>query len=134
MTADALLFVAVQETEKIRDVATISANGDVEVGELIAKAMAEVGKEGVITVTDGKLPDHELEHTEGMKFDRGFISPYFMTNTKNQKCEMDDAYVMLCSKKISSLASIQNLLEEVSPLPQHLALPAAAAPTLVSGC
>ena len=64
-----------------------------------------------------------------MKFDRGFISPYFMTNTKNQKCEMDDAYVMLCSKKISSLASIQNLLEEVSPLPQHLALPAAAAPT-----
>ena len=85
MTADALLSVAAQETEKIRDVATISANGDVEVGELIAKAMAEVGKEGVITVTDGKLPDHELEHTEGMKFDRGFISPYFMTNTKKRR-------------------------------------------------
>ena len=83
-------------------------------GGLIADAMAQVGKEGVITVADGKTLNHELEHTEGMKFDRGYISPYFMTDPKSQKAEYDDAYVMLCSKKISSLSSIQNLLEEVN--------------------
>lgn len=66
--------------------ATISANGDSEIGDLIANAMEKVGKEGVITVSDGKTLENELELVEGMKFERGFISPYFMNNSKTQKC------------------------------------------------
>eukprot|EP00455_Lapot_gusevi_P033519 TRINITY_DN3665_c0_g1_i9.p1 TRINITY_DN3665_c0_g1~~TRINITY_DN3665_c0_g1_i9.p1 ORF type:complete len:562 (+),score=298.06 TRINITY_DN3665_c0_g1_i9:85-1770(+) len=99
--------------EEITQVATISANGDRYLGELIANAMEKVGREGVITVGDGKTLHDELEVVEGMKFDRGFISPYFITNSKTQKCELENPYVLLYEKKISNLQSILPLVEAV---------------------
>ena len=80
----------VSTNDEIMQVATISANNDQTIGKLIATAMEKVGKDGVITVQDGKTLSDELEVVEGMKFDRGFISPYFMTDTKTMKTEMDD--------------------------------------------
>jgi chaperonin GroEL len=97
--------------EEIGQVATISANGEVEIGEIIANAMEKVGKEGVITVQDGKTVENELEVVEGMKFDRGYISPYFITNNKTQKCEMDSPLILIYEKKISSLQPLLPVLE-----------------------
>ncbi|KAJ0742377.1 putative chaperonin Cpn60/TCP-1 family, groEL-like apical domain superfamily [Helianthus annuus] len=101
----------ISTSEEIAQVGTISANGEREIGELIAKAMEKVGKEGVITISDGKTLNNELEVVEGMKLDRGYISPYFITNTKNQKCELDDPLILIHEKKISSLNSIVKVLE-----------------------
>jgi len=84
-------------------VGTISANGDNEIGQLIATAMEKVGKEGVITVADGKTLENELEVVEGMKFDRGYISPYFVTDNKAMRVEFDKPLVLVYDKKISSL-------------------------------
>ncbi|PSC68063.1 Chaperonin mitochondrial [Micractinium conductrix] len=103
----------ISTTEEIAQVGTISANGEREIGELIARAMEKVGKEGVITVQDGKTLENELEVVEGMKFDRGYISPYFVTDQKTMKCELEDAYVLICEKKISGIASIIPVLEQV---------------------
>ncbi|XP_076934236.1 chaperonin CPN60-2, mitochondrial-like [Bidens hawaiensis] len=101
----------ISTSEEIAQVGTISANGEREIGELIAKAMEKVGKEGVITISDGKTLNNELEVVEGMKLDRGYISPYFITNTKNQKCELEDPLILIHEKKISSLNSIVKVLE-----------------------
>jgi chaperonin GroEL len=92
--------------EEIKQVATISANGDKEIGMLISKAMEAVGKDGVITVKDGKTLEDELEIAEGMKFDRGYISPFFMTSNKTQKAELHNALVLLYQNKISSVSQI----------------------------
>ena len=98
-------------SSEIAQVATISANGDNHIGKLIAQAMEKVGKEGVITVKEGKTVEDELEVTEGMKFDRGYISGYFITDTKTGKCEYEKPYVLLSEKKISALQDILPALE-----------------------
>lgn len=97
--------------EEIAQVATISANGDEHIGNLLALAMEKVGKEGVITVKEGKTLEDELEVTEGMRFDRGFISPYFITNTKSGKVEFENPLILLSEKKISSIQDILPSLE-----------------------
>lgn len=97
--------------EEIAQVATISANGDSVVGNLISEAMKRVGKEGVITVKDGKTLLDELEVIEGMKFDRGYISPYFINSSKGAKVEFQDALVLFSEKKISTIQSIIPVLE-----------------------
>lgn len=90
-------------SEEIAQVATISANGDQHIGELIANAMEKVGKEGVIAVKEGKTVQDELEVTEGMRFDRGFVSPYFITDSKAQKVEFEKPLLLLSEKKISAI-------------------------------
>jgi len=99
--------------EEISQVGTISANADVEVGNLISDAMERVGKEGVITVQDGKTLENELEVVEGMKFDRGYISPYFITDAKTQVAEMENPYILLVEKKVSSLQQMVPILENI---------------------
>lgn len=99
--------------EEIAQVGTISANGEEEIGQLIARAMEKVGKEGVITVQDGKTLENELEVVEGMKFDRGYISPYFVTDQKTMKVELEDPYILICEKKVSGIQTIIPILEQV---------------------
>jgi len=103
----------ISTTEEIAQVGTISANGEREIGELIARAMEKVGKEGVITIQEGKTLETELDVVEGMKFDRGYISPYFVTDNKSMKAEYENPLVLVVERKISGLASILPLLERV---------------------
>ncbi|PLX29755.1 MAG: chaperonin GroEL [Alphaproteobacteria bacterium] len=100
--------------DEISQVATISANGEKEIGEMIAKAMQKVGKEGVITVEEAKSFETELEVVEGMQFDRGYISPYFASNTEKMVCELENPYILLYDKKISSLQPMLPVLESVA--------------------
>lgn len=97
--------------EKIENVARISANNDSEIGKLIAEAMKKVKKEGVITVEEAKGTDTSVDVVEGMQFDRGYISPYFVTNSEKMECEMDHPYILLFDKKISSLKDMLPILE-----------------------
>lgn len=97
--------------EEITQVATISANGEREIGELLARAMEKVGKEGVITVADGNTMDNELEVVEGMKLARGYISPYFVTDTKTQTCELENPLILIHEKKISDITALVRVLE-----------------------
>ena len=103
----------VTSNEEIAQVGTISANGDVEIGRFIADAMKKVGNEGVITVEEAKSLETELEVVEGMQFDRGYISPYFITNAEKMRVEMDDPYILICEKKLSGLQELLPLLEAV---------------------
>ena len=97
--------------EKIESVARISANNDSEIGQLIAEAMKKVKKEGVITVEEAKGTDTTVDIVEGMQFDRGYISPYFVTNTEKMECEMDTPYILIYDKKISALKDMLPVLE-----------------------
>src|SRR5256884_8910396 len=103
----------VTSNDEIAQVGTISANGDKEIGDFLAKAMAKVGNEGVITVEEAKSLETELDIVEGMQFDRGYISPYFITNAEKMRVEMDDAYILIYEKKLSGLQELLPLLEAV---------------------
>ena len=103
----------VTSNEEIAQVGTISANGDAEIGRFIADAMKKVGNEGVITVEEAKSLETELEVVEGMQFDRGYISPYFVTNADKMRVEMEDPYILIYEKKLSGLQEVLPLLEAV---------------------
>jgi chaperonin GroEL len=103
----------VTSNDEIAQVGTISANGDVEIGRFLAEAMKKVGNEGVITVEEAKSLETELDVVEGMQFDRGYISPYFVTNAEKMQVEFDDPYIMIYDKKLSGLQELLPLLEAV---------------------
>ncbi|RMG49377.1 MAG: chaperonin GroEL, partial [Acidobacteria bacterium] len=100
--------------DAVAHVGTISANGDTTIGNLIAEAMNKVGKDGVITVEESKTLQTELEVVEGMQFDRGYLSPYFVTDAERMECVLEDAYILLHEKKISSMKDLLPLLEQIA--------------------
>ncbi|MET0089815.1 MAG: chaperonin GroEL [Candidatus Thiodiazotropha sp.] len=121
---DKAIVAAVEELKKISrpcsndkeiaQVGTISANSDANVGDIIAEAMQKVGKEGVITVEEGSALQNELDVVEGMQFDRGYLSPYFVTNQQSQSAELDDPYILLHDKKVSNIRELLPVLEGVA--------------------
>jgi chaperonin GroEL len=104
----------VSTNDEIQQVGTVSANNDREIGRMIAEAMQKVGNEGVITVEEAKSLETELDVVEGMQFDRGYVSPYFVTNAEKMVAELEDPYILLHEKKLSSLQSLLPLLEAVA--------------------
>ena len=103
----------VSTSKEIAQVGTISANGDTEIGEIIARAMDKVGKEGVVTIEEAKGLETELDIVEGMQFDRGYLSPYFITNAEKMTCDLENPYILLHEKKLSSLQPLLPVLESV---------------------
>ncbi|HEY6229446.1 MAG TPA: chaperonin GroEL [Verrucomicrobiae bacterium] len=110
----------VKDKEEIKQVATVSANWDNTIGEIIAEAMDKVGKDGTITVEEAKSIDTTLEVVEGMQFDKGYLSPYFVTNAETMEAKMDDAYILNFEKKISSLKDLLPVLEKVAKIGKPL--------------
>ena len=103
----------ISKSDEIAQVGTISANGEEAIGKMIAEAMDKVGKEGVITVEEAKGLETELDVVEGMQFDRGFLSPYFITNSDKMVCELENPYILFVEKKLSNLQAILPILEAV---------------------
>ncbi|MEQ1409860.1 chaperonin GroEL, partial [Neorhizobium sp. Rsf11] len=103
----------ISNNSEIAQVGTISANGDTEIGQYLAEAMNRVGNEGVITVEEAKTAETELEVVEGMQFDRGYLSPYFVTNQDKMRVELEDPYILIHEKKLSNLQSMLPVLESV---------------------
>jgi chaperonin GroEL len=110
----------VKDKEEIKQVATVSANWDNTIGEIIADAMDKVGKDGTITVEEAKSIDTTLEVVEGMQFDKGYLSPYFVTNAETMECRLEDAYVLIYEKKISSLKDMLPVLEKIAKVGKPL--------------
>jgi chaperonin GroEL len=110
----------VKDKEEIKQVATVSANWDNQIGEIIADAMDKVGKDGTITVEEAKSIDTTLEVVEGMQFDKGYLSPYFVTNAETMECKIEDGYILNYEKKISSLKDLLPILEKVAKLGKPL--------------
>jgi chaperonin GroEL len=105
---------SINSSQEIAQVATISANGDEEIGQMIANAMDKVGKEGVITVEEARGTETEVKTVEGMQFDRGYLSPYFVTNTENMEADLENAYILISEKKVSSMKELLPVLEAVA--------------------
>jgi len=110
----------VKDKEEIKQVATVSANWDTTIGEIIADAMDKVGKDGTITVEEAKSIETTLEVVEGMQFDKGYLSPYFVTNAETMECKLEEAYVLIYEKKISSLKDLLPILEKVAKVGKPL--------------
>ncbi len=107
------LSIPVKGKKDLENVATVAANGDAKIGEIIASAMDKVGKDGVITVEEGKTIDTNHEFVEGMQFDRGYLSPYFFTNMETMDCELEDPYILIYEKKVSNNRDLIPVLEKV---------------------
>jgi chaperonin GroEL len=105
--------IPVKTKDQMQSVATVASNGDAEIGTIIAEAMEKVGKDGVLTVEEGKSMETSHEFVEGMQFDRGYLSPYFVTDTQKMECELDDPYILIYEKKISSNKDFVPVLERV---------------------
>ena len=111
-----------EDSKAIAQVGTISANSDSSVGEIIAEAMDKVGKEGVITVEEGSGLENELDVVEGMQFDRGYLSPYFINNQDNMSAEVEDPFLLLVDKKISNIRELLPVLEQVAKASRPLVI------------
>src|SRR3954453_2632032 len=105
--------IPVKSEKDLENIATIAANNDNAIGKIIAQAMSKVGKDGVITVEEGKVLDTNHEFVEGMQFDRGYVSPYFVTNAETMEAELEDPYVLIYEKKISAIRDLAPILEKV---------------------